>query len=383
VQHRTSDEPSVIGPEGPRERLQAMLAPYIDRIPLKLRLARAGSMWSNEWFPNPVAERANRLDADLLNLHWVGGGFVPISLPARTRMPVVWTLHDMWPFTGGCHYDGECGHYRDRCGQCPVLSSTRQRDLSRVTWQRKSRAWGGAEFAVVAPSRWLAGCARESSLFCARRIEIIPNGLPLDRYRPLPKATARDLLGLPQDRRLIAFGAVASTGDPRKGYDLLVDALGRVAARSGAQAGLVVFGASAPADTREFDLPSWFLGHLHDDISLALVYSAADLFVAPSRQENLPNTVLEAAACGLPTVAFAIGGLPDIIEPGRTGYLAAPFDIDELAHGIQLLVESPELSTEWGARARARAETEFSLDTQAARYRALYEDLLSSRRADR
>jgi glycosyltransferase involved in cell wall biosynthesis len=201
--------------------------------------------------------------------------------------------------------------------------------------------------------------------------------VPLDRYRPVSKAIARDLLGLPQDRRVIAFGAVASTKDFRKGYDLLVEALGRLTPRDSAPTIAVVFGASAPPPGLELTLPSWFLGQLHDDLSLALVYSAADVFVAPSREDNLPNTVLEATACGTPTVAFAVGGLPDIIEHNRSGYLARPFDAADLAHGVQLLVDSPDVASAWGERARARAEAEYGLERQARRYLDLYREVLA------
>ncbi len=380
VQQRLSAHSTVVGPRGRWEKVSAKVAPHLDRIPLEVRGVQPRAAWSNEWRGNPIAANAGREGADLLHLHWVSGGFVPIRFPWRRGLPMVWTLHDMWAFTGGCHYDQECGRYRGSCGRCPLLDSDRARDYSRVTWKRKARAWADREMTIVTPSRWLAECAGASSLMRERRIEVIPNGLQLDRYRPIPKSQARELLGLPQDRRLIAFGAVASTSDPRKGYDLLVPALRRLSSASTVPTGVLVFGASAPERPDEFGMPSWFLGELSDDVSLALVYSAADVFAAPSRQDNLPNTVLEALACGTPSVAFDVGGFPDLIGHLEDGFLARPFDTDDLARGLQLLVESPELREEWSRRARAKAVARFSLSLQASRYIELYSELLSGNR---
>ena len=380
VQQRLSAHATVTGPRGRWEKVRAKAAPHLDRVPLEVRRVQPRAAWSNQWLENPVAANAGRAGADLLHLHWVSGGFVPIRFPWGRELPTVWTLHDMWPFTGGCHYDQECGRYRGSCGRCPLLDSERERDYSRVTWKRKARAWADREMTIVAPSRWLAECARGSSLMRERRVEVIPNGLQLDRYRPIPKSQARQLLGLPLDRRLIAFGAVASTSDPRKGYDLLVPALRRLSAASTVPTGVLVFGASAPERPDEFGMPSWFLGELSDDVSLALVYSAADAFAAPSRQDNLPNTVLEALACGTPSVAFDVGGFPDLIGHMEDGFLARPFDVDDLARGLQLLVESSELREEWGRRARAKAVAQFSLSLQASRYIELYSELLGGGR---
>lgn len=378
VQHQVSDGPAVIGPRGMRERLHAKLAPHLDRLPLLLRNARSRAPFSTQWLDNPVAEPRRIPDHDLLHLHWVCGGFLSVRMVSRYRTPVVWTMHDMWPLTGGCHYDDGCRRYRQRCGCCPVLSSSSESDLSRAVWRRKARSWRRLDMTIVAPSRWLATCARESSLFRERRVEVIPNGIPLERYRPWPRSIAREMLGLPQDRRLIAFGAVAGAVDRRKGYHLLMPALRQLASQCTARVGLVVFGSSQAPGTDELRMPAWFLGVLHDDVSLALVYSAADLFVAPSLEDNLPNTVVEATACGVPSVAWAIGGMPDIIRHEESGYLARPFDLDDLVHGMRMLVDNPEVAAAWGEQARRRAVMEFDAKLQAERYTALYRELLGS-----
>jgi glycosyltransferase involved in cell wall biosynthesis len=299
-----------------------------------------------------------------------------IETMRRIGKPLVWTLHDMWAFTGGCHYAGSCEGYQARCGACPQLRSGSPGDLSRRIWRRKERAWGGLPMVVVTPSRWLARCAERSSLFRERRVEVIPYGLDLDRFRPVDRSIARSILALPQDKRLILFGAMSSTSDERKGFRHLAAAMKALAAEDPpADTELVVFGASRPAEPPELGFPVHYLGHLHDDISLALVYAAADLFVAPSTEDNLPNTVMEATACGTPTVAFDIGGMPDLVEPDRTGYLARPFDDGELAFGIRTMLGDREALAARGAMARAKAEREFPRELQARRYAALYGEL--------
>jgi glycosyltransferase involved in cell wall biosynthesis len=298
----------------------------------------------------------------------------PAALPQFGR-PIVWTLHDMWPFTGGCHYDNECGRYSQSCGRCPVLGSERERDLSRLVWNRKRRAWSELEIRVIAPSRWLADCARRSSLFGRYRIEVVPNGLDLEVFRPIDRKSARELIGLPPDGRIILFGAHAATTDVRKGFSHLQEASFRLADLGEPSAyRLVLLGATH--SPLPLGLESHGLGILQDDVALALAYSAADVFVAPSLQDNLPNTVMEALACGTPCVAFDIGGMPDLIEHEHNGYLARPFDASDLANGIAWTLSDADRWQRLSLRAREKCEQEFEFTKVAARHVALYRDIL-------
>ncbi len=350
---------------------------YLDQLPLRRYPRRQPLTWSVGWVPTGIPSIVARLQPDVIHLHWIGAGLVPIrALPAFKR-PLVWTLHDMWAFTGGCHQAIDCTHYQQSCGDCPQLGSDRERDLSRRAWGQKHKHWRRLDLTVVALSRWLADCARQSALFGDRRIEVIPNGIDTSRYRPHEQALARQVLGLPADRQLILFGAMHSTSDPLKGFSHLQDAL-----RSLAQSAvkdrphLVVFGASEPADRPDFGFPATYVGSLHDDLSLALLYSAADVFVAPSRQDNFPNTVLEALACGVPCVAFDIGGMPDLIAQQQTGYLARPFDEDDLARGIAWVLEDEPRRRALAEAARRKVEREYELALVARRYEALYREVL-------
>jgi len=284
----------------------------------------------------------------------------------------------MWAFTGGCNYDEGCGRHRTRCESCPVLGSTTRFDLSWLTWLRKRSAYRGLQLHVIAPSRWLAREAQASALLRTCPVHVIPNGLDLDEYRPLDRLRARELLRLPPDRKLVLFGATGGTSEARKGFSSLQSALVRLAAEWHGQAlTAVVFGASTPAQPVEIGMPAIYMGSLRDDLTLALLYNAADVFVAPSLQENLSNTVMEALSCGTPCVAFDIGGMPDMIEHGRNGYLARPFDAADLAAGVRWTLEEPARWRELSARARAKVVEDFEIERVARRHLELYGEVVA------
>jgi len=369
-------DPTVSAAPAAANDLTGAFLARLDRIPLRLHPRRPTIPYSLNCFPNSTRRRLHAMQPDVVHLQWVGSGFVPVHDLARLGVPTIWTLHDMWAFTGGCHYAGDCTRYQERCGACPQLASSREHDLSRWTWQRKRRHWAGARLTLVAPSRWLADCARESSLCRDTRVEVIPNGIDVSVYRPYDRETARRLLNLPLDRKLILFGAVSALDDPRKGFDDLQAALRRLAAAGWAeQAELAILGAERPADPPAFGFEVTYLGHLHDDLTLALAYSAADVVVTPSRQEAFGLVPAEAQACGAPVVAFATGGLLDIVEHECTGYLARPFDAGDLAAGIEWVLGDEARWQVLSQQARARAGALFALETVARRHVALYEDV--------
>jgi len=322
---------------------------------------------------------------DIVNLHWVGRAFVSIDEIGRLGSPLVWTLHDMWPFTGGCHFDGGCNRYVHTCGACPQLGSERERDLSRWSWHRKAKAWAKAELTVVTPSRWLARCAAKSSLLGSVRTEVIPNGLDVGVFTARDKGASRHALGLPQESRLVLYGATGGLSNPRKGFGFLERALGELSAQCiGEEVELVVLGSSTPVEPMIAGHLCHSLGVIEDDDVLCDALSAADLLAAPSVQDNLPNMVMEALACGTPVVAFDVGGLPDMIDHKENGYLAQPFDPGDLAAGIAWALGSRERREELAERALRKATQEFDQRLQARRYLDLYADVLErSQRRDR
>ena len=376
VQNKSSDDLSVIGPRTRIGKAMGFVRPALESMFVGLCARGGGGMFSPALLPDRLPSKAAELGADVIHLHWVAHGMLRVETLRRFDRPVVWTMHDSWAFTGGCHVPNDCVRYRESCGECPVLGSTRGGDLSRRVWRRKRKAWKDVSLTLVAPSRWLAGCARSSSLFRDARIEVIPNGLDLTRYKPAHRGFARDVLGLPQHKKLILFGAKHGSDDRNKGLHLLASAL-RLLKDGGKDDGaeLVVFGSTASTVLSRAGLKASYQGFLHDEVSLALLYAAADVFVAPSIQENLPFTVMEAMACGTPCVAFRQGGVPDLIDHERTGYLARPFEAEDLARGIAWVLEDGERWRALSSRARAKVEQEFDLERVARRYVDLYRDV--------
>jgi len=377
VQDKASDDKFVSAPSTRVEQGIAKMRVAFDALPLKYYHQRERNTLSLQWLPDGITPKINQLNPDIINLHWTGEAFVKIETVHKFNRPLVWTLHDMWAFTGGCHYSQDCARYTATCGTCPQLGSSKDWDLSRWIWQRKTKAWKHLNLTIVTPSQWLGKCASSSSLFKSLRVEIIPNGIDIELYKPIYRQVARELLKLPQNKQIILFGSLRATGDKRKGFHLLQPALQELS-QSGwkDKLELVIFGASQPENPPDLGFKAHYLGTLSDDLSLAIIYSAADVFVLPSTQENLPNTLIESIACGTPCVTFNIGGMPDIIEHQKNGYLAQPYKIEDLAQGIAWVLENKERCQKLSARAREKVEQEFTLEIQASRYLSLFTNIL-------
>ncbi len=379
VQERQGDDSHVHGPKTKFQIALALARPTLDQLAVYRYRNRLCSPFSPAWLPERRVAAVSRFQPDAVHLHWITRGFVRIESLASFKLPLILTLHDMWPFTGGCHYDGGCGRFRTDCGACPVLGSTREQDLARSVFSRKRKSWSNLKLTLISPSKWLAECAQQSTLLGRYRVEVIPNGLDLGQYRPLDKKLARQLIGVPPSQQLILFGAIRSTSDKRKGFEHLQRALHVLAKRGWKdKAAVLVVGASEPANAPDLALSAHYLGKLQDDISLAALYSAADVFVAPSLQENLSNMVMEALACGTPCVTFDVGGMSDMIEHRHNGYLAIAFEPEDLAAGITYVLDDEQRHQALSRRARKKVEEEFDLTQIASRHKALYEEVVAN-----
>lgn len=377
VQYKSSADPLVSGPKTRFAQSIARARVAIDALPLKLYPQRHATTLSLQWLPDQAVGQVKQIQPDVINLHWINEAFIQIETLAKFNCPLVWTLHDMWAFTGGCHYDGECAGYEKACGSCPQLGSKKDWDLSRWIWQRKAKSWRTLNLTIVTLSSWLADCARSSTLFHESRIELIPNGIDTQIYKPINQQFARQLLNLPLDKPLILFGSLNATSDRRKGFHWLQPALQQLSQSVGCDRfELAIFGATQPQNSPDLGFKTHYLGNFNDDLSLAIAYSAADVFVLPSVQENLANTILEAMACGVPCVTFQIGGMPDMIEHQINGYLAHPYKIEDLAQGIHWVLDQAERLDKLKWAARTRVEQNFSLDLQSDRYTKLFNELL-------
>lgn len=382
VQEKAGNDPHVLLYPSWLNRRFPKLRARLNRLPVKFYPPLGTPIFSPQWVPDHLPQEVAKLNPDIISLQWICEGYLQIeSLPKFTK-PLVWTLHDMWVATGGCHHSESCENYVTKCGNCPVLQSNQEQDLSRWVWERKQKSWQNLNLTLVSPSNWLAEKVALSPLFSPYRIEVIPNGLNLDIYQPIDKKNARKQLNLPQDKKLILFGAMQGTADRWKGFYHLESALKElIKSDLRPELELVIFGSDAPENPPDFGFNCHYLGKINQDEKLALVYSAVDVFVAPSVVDNLPNTVMESLACGTPSVAFHIGGLPDLIEPEENGYLARPFEPEDLAQGIIWVIENPERHQKLCENARQKAERAYNIQTIAHRYLSLFEEILSQQKS--
>jgi glycosyltransferase involved in cell wall biosynthesis len=316
-------------------------------------------------------------DADIYNLHWINGFIDPLPFFENVQEPVVWTLHDMNPFTGGCHYNMGCRRFEDRCGRCPQLGSSQEKDLSRKVWKRKNRSYRKhaikKSLEVVADSRWLADEARKSRLFRNVSVQTIHYGLDERTFRPRSTEGLRSGFEIPQDHCIVLFVA-QSTENHRKGFGLLAEALGSLEQQDGVT--LLSIGGEQPE--LETALPHLHLGTIESDLLLSVFYSFADLFVIPSRQEAFGQTAMEAMACGTAVVGFDAGGIPDMVRPNETGWLAEVGDVRSLRQTIDQALADENKRERMGRRGREVVENEFTLERQARDYKQLYRQIIET-----
>lgn len=356
----------------------ARLRLALDQVPRWLAQAFGTQQFTTALGPPPLGLGRTLREADLVHLHWIGKGTLPLRRLARLDRPVVWTLHDMWPLTGGCHYDEGCGRFMQSCGLCPVLRSHRECDLSRHILHAKQNAYRLLNLTFVAPSEWMAGMVRAATVAKGLPVYVIPNAVDRQLFIPGDRAVAREALGLSNDAKIVAFAAMGGGAEPRKGFDLLQAAMHLLREQNNAHSlQLLVIGGAAPASWE--DLPSIATGHLAGEADMAKALGAADVLILPSRQDNLPNTVAEALACGVPVVAFKLGGLPDLVQHQHNGYLAQPFDVADLARGIAWVLEDTDRHAALRQAAR-KSTARFEPAAVAEQHLALYQKILHRQR---
>jgi glycosyltransferase involved in cell wall biosynthesis len=326
---------------------------------------------------------ASILNCDILNLHWVAFlcDYPSFFASLPSRLPIVWTLHDMNPFTGGCHYSGGCDRFTHGCGSCPQVSNPGSNDVSKYTYHVKRRTLRSRKIHVVTPSRWLGDLAQQSQVWPkGTSFSVIPYGLELEQYSPCSKPLSRKQLGLSNDSFVFAFGA-EDIANRRKGMHLLIQALHDLPPTDQWEAILFGGGKLPPG------LPEWLkikqTGYLSSAREKAQVYSAADVFIMPSLEDNQPQTGMESMACGTPVIAFDAGGIPEYVRHLETGLLAERGSPEALGRRLLHLAGQPELSESLGKTARDVMEREYALRMQAERYLDLYQEIIACDRAPR
>lgn len=320
-------------------------------------------------------------EADIIHLHWVNQGFLSlkdIRNILRSGKPVVWTMHDMWTFTGICHYVRECGNYKQQCGNCPLLAHKGPNDFSHKIWLRKQKIWSKfPKLTFVACSKWLADTAVESPLVKGHQVLDIVNPIDCELYAPRPKSEARKQLSLPNGKTLILFCAY-NVNLPIKGLKYLKEALRLLTNENPSlkeQFGVILTGKGSETAGTDFPVETFPMGFVSDEHRKALIYNASDMFVIPSLQDNLPNTIVEAKASGLPVIGTKVGGIPQMINHLDDGLLVEPKNSADLARAIKWLVKEADIK-KISAQSRANAQTQYSESSVARKYIDLYESLL-------
>lgn len=314
--------------------------------------------------------------ADVINLHWVAWfqSAETIAHLLSLDKPVVWTLHDMRSFTGGCHYSAGCEGFMNDCANCPQLENDYLQIPAKVLELQK-KSYGKGKLTIVTPSRWLANEAERSAIFYDSEIKTIPYGLDLETFRPTDKKEARKMLGLDPDKQYLLFGAHGIFLS-HKGFGLFVDAINKLSKLTH-DVELLIFG--LPSDEmNKIKLRFHYYNMIEDDSRLSLVYSASDLSIISSIEDNLPNIMLESIACGTPVIGFNIGGLPDLVKNGETGFLADPFDTDSMSSIIYETLSNHELMNYMSVASRMFALHNLDVKTQANRYGTLFSSLTKS-----
>lgn len=328
-----------------------------------------------------IASHPALRDADVIHLHWVNQGF--LSLDGLKRIlslgkPVVWTMHDMWAVTGICHHARTCNNYAKECGNCMFLNGHKKKDLAYRTFNKKRSCYNTAPIHFVTCSAWLRKLAAKSALIKpSDTVRNIPNPIDTSFFCPDDKVAARQALNLPQDKLLILFGAV-NAADKRKGIDFFIETLHTLRKQYGKQNDrieLVVFGNTGNMPLDSMPYPCTSLGYVSDPEKIRCMYRAVDTYVTPSLEENLPNTIMEAMACGTPCVGFEIGGIPEMID-AQNGYVARYKDAADMATGIAKVLHSDNHDT-MSKAARQKVLAEYSEESVAQQYITLYQSLLS------
>jgi glycosyltransferase involved in cell wall biosynthesis len=351
----------------------------LDILPNKIYPQCQRDNFTSAWAPGRVGRNIAALHPGLVHLHWIGAAFLNIKEISRINAPIIWTLHDSWPFTGGCYLPGDCRNFEESCGHCVVLGSKKMKDLSWHNWNRKKKSLPVERMTIVAPSQWMASQARSSSLLRDCPVEVIPNGIDTSQFSPGDCRAARDVLRLPQGKRLILFGARHALSDPNKGFDLLCEMLRQLPFDLRQKSSLVQFGETLGRQFPDVGMEVVSRPEIEDESVVVQYYRAADLMVLPSRSENLPNMVSEAMACGLPCVAFHVGGIPEQIVHHETGCLAPPYDTATMADEVSWLLEDSLRLSACKEQSREIALKRFSVEVTVSQYLDLYQSLLGKR----
>jgi hypothetical protein len=376
VKNKTSIDGTVsLNLSGKTTKTRSLFSSYSDRLIAKGIGAEQSGLVSSGLFGVGIDSLDQlRKKADVICLTWVMGGYLSINDIAKilsSGIPVVWRLSDMWPFTGGCHYSSGCMGFERSCNDCPQIDKKMFNFLSSFVLKKKNKKWNTKNLTLVAPSSWMQKMAKQSIVFKDINCRLIHTGVDLHTYKYNDQLVSRKHMGISTDKKVILFGAANATSDRRKGFHYLVEAL-LILSKKDYNFALAIFGShSIPNELKHIE--HFILGPISDDNSLMLAYNSADVFVAPSIEENLANTVLESLACSTPVVAFNIGGMSDMIDSGKNGYLAKSGDSKDLMKGLLEVLNSS--NEDLKINARKKAQSHFDSKKITKQYLDLFQEV--------
>ena len=353
-------------------KLKQIILSNLDQSPVWLYKNRKRVIFSTGFLGNNIFKTKEYKEADIIHLHWICGGMLSISQIGKIKKPVVWTMRDMWPMTGGCHYAMDYKRYESGCGFCKQLNSQRKYDLSYFIL-RKKKARFSKNMKLVGISHWLSECAKRSFLFKDFDIRTIHNNINTNDFFPIKKNIARDILSLPKNKKIILAGA-QNLKDFYKGFDKYLEAINILNKKDNKL--LLFFGNFDENLIKRSGFEYKSLGFLHDIISLRLAYSASDVFVAPSLMDAFGKTLVESMACGTPAVCFDSTGPKDIVDHKINGYKATPFVGEDLAKGIGWVLSDDKRHKDLCIKAREKAVACFDIEKIAKQYAELYESII-------
>ena len=323
-------------------------------------------------------------EADVIHLHWINQGMLSlkgIRKILRSGKPVVWTMHDIWPATGICHLTLGCTSFRQSCRQCKYLPGNgSDNDLAAKVWRRKRQVLSEGNISFVACSKWLEQEAKSSGLLQGQTITSIPNPIETRIFCPGDKAKAREEEHLPADKRLILFVCQRVT-NPNKGMSYLIEACRQLAAQHPEmkeQTGVVILGGHAEEVADQLPFAAYPLGYVSDPQRMATIYRTSDVFVLPSLSENLPNTIMEAMACGVPCIGFRVGGIPEEIDHQKNGYVAEYKSAADLARGINWILHQADYQA-LSDNAIAKVRHHYTGQQVAMQYTEVYQQALAQK----
>jgi len=359
-------------------RLTRSLRVRIDSFLLFFYIKKSNTPWTIGWLSNKSLQMTQISRPYVTHLHWIGSGYMSLNDISKMHNRFVWTLHDAWAFTGGCHVVGLCKKFVDGCGRCPQLGSSFNLDLSRLGVMRKLKIYDGKNPIFIAPSYWMASQARSSILLKNKDIRVIPNGVDVTCFKPRDKELMRTILNIPLNKKILLFGANNLLTDKNKGFikvKKILEILKENKYKDNIE--VVIFGQSNDISL-DLGFPTIYLGRIDSPEEMAQIYSAADVLCVTSLQESFGLVALEGMSCGIPVVCFRTSGLVDIVDHGITGFLAKPYCEENFASYVEIILKDVELSNKMSAASRSRAKEYFDQSKVVEQYVEVYKEVLGS-----